>query len=64
MRWHHGVAIGIVIVFLALWLDFHIGFPLAGYRRTLQVNVGVVIITVGILALFLRHRKRRDRLGP
>ena len=61
-RRHRAVDVGIGLVLLLIVLDFLFGFPLVGVRRTLEVNLGILIILGGILALFVRQRRRRARL--
>jgi len=46
-----------------LLLDMIFSVHLIGRRHTLFLNAGVILISFAILALFIKHTKRRDTLA-
>jgi hypothetical protein len=56
--WRRPVFAAVTILCILFLLDIIFSVPLVGRRGTLLLNAGVLLITLAILALFIKHTKR------
>ena len=56
--WRRPVFAAVAILCVLFLLDIIFSVRLVGRRDTLFLNAGMVLITLGILALFIKHTKR------
>jgi len=61
--WRRPVFATVVALSVLLLLDMIFSVHLIGRRHTLFLNAGVILISFAILALFIKHTKRRDTLA-